>query len=51
MIRRTKMLREFGSRELGSKASEIIGRTRAHLVARAASFMLLADSRASFEIE
>ena len=27
------------------------GRTGAHLVARAASFMLLADSRASFEIE
>ena len=28
-----------------------MGRTGAHLVARAASFMLLADSRASFEIE
>jgi hypothetical protein len=28
-----------------------VGRTGAHLVARAASFMLLADSRASFEIE
>jgi hypothetical protein len=28
-----------------------VGRTGAHLIARAASFMLLADSRASFEIE
>ena len=33
------------------KARETVGRTGAHLVARAASFMLLADSRASFEIE
>jgi hypothetical protein len=30
---------------------ETVGRTGAHLVARAASFLLLADSRASFEIE
>jgi hypothetical protein len=29
----------------------VIGRTGAHVVARAASFLLLADSRASFEIE
>src|SRR4029077_10765491 len=39
------------TQNLAKKASEIIGRTSAHLVARAASFMLLADSRASFEIE
>lgn len=32
-------------------ARETIDRTGAHLIARAASFMLLADSRASFEIE
>ena len=51
VIRRTTTLRKFVSHELGRKAGEIIGRTRAHLVARAASFMLLADSRASFEIE
>ena len=37
--------------ELEAKAGEIIGRTRAQLVTRAASFMLLADSKASFEIE
>jgi hypothetical protein len=48
VIRRATTLKNFVARELGSRASEIIGRTRAHLVARAASFMLLADSRASF---
>jgi Protein of unknown function (DUF1488)/Fic/DOC family len=51
MIRRTKTLRDFAARDLGATASEIIGRTGANVVARAASFLLLADSRASFEIE
>lgn len=51
IIRRTKLLTEFITQDLAKKASETIGRTSAHLVARAASFMLLADSRASFEIE
>ena len=51
IIRRTKTLTDFGSRALGEKANEIIGHTGANVVARAASFLLLADSRASFEIE
>src|SRR5919197_40280 len=51
MIRRTKTLTDFLARDLATKARETIGRTGAHLVARAASFLLLADSRASFEIE
>jgi Fic/DOC family len=51
IIRRTKLLTEFITQDLAKKASETIGRTSANLVARAASFMLLADSRASFEIE
>src|SRR6266699_5079860 len=51
IIRRTKLLTEFTTQDLAKKASEIIGHTSAHLAARAASFMLLADSRASFEIE
>jgi hypothetical protein len=51
MIRRTKALGEFLSLDLSAKARETVGRTGAHLVARAASFLLLADSRASFEIE
>jgi hypothetical protein len=51
VIRRTQALIEFGGRALGTKANEIIGRAGANVVARAASFLLLADSRASFEIE
>jgi len=51
VIRRTANLQKFAALELGRKAGEIIGRTRAQLVARAANFMLLTDSRASFEIE
>jgi hypothetical protein len=51
IIQRTKALADFCARALGNKASEVIGRTGAHVVARAASILLLADSRASFEIE
>ena len=51
VIRRTERLNEFTQRGLAQRAAETVGRTGAHLVARAASFLLLADSRASFEIE
>lgn len=51
LIRRTKALTDFIDRSLAEKAREIVGRTGSHLVSRAASFMLLADSRATFEIE
>jgi Fic/DOC family len=51
VIRRTPALEEILELDLAAKARETIGHTGAHLVARAASFMLLADSRASFEIE
>lgn len=51
IIRRTATLTDFGERGLTEKAAATIGRTGAHLLARAASFLLLADSRASFEIE
>jgi hypothetical protein len=51
VIRQTEILSGFLQRDLRVKAGEIVGRTRPHLIARAASFMLLADSRASFEIE
>ena len=51
VIRRTKALTRFVELDLASRARETVGRTGAHLVARAASFMLLADSRASFAIE
>ncbi|ORJ53669.1 hypothetical protein [Geothermobacter hydrogeniphilus] len=36
---------------LDDQVRQTIGRTEGHLVARAASFLLLADSRASFAIE
>ena len=51
VIRRTKALEGFSRSDLAGRARAAIGRTGAHLVARAASFLLLADSRASFEIE
>lgn len=51
VIRRTPALEQFLELDLATKARETVGRTGAHLIARAASFMLLADSRASFEIE
>ncbi|MGK5088160.1 Fic family protein [Bdellovibrionota bacterium FG-2] len=51
IIRRTKKLAEFTSLQLAEQAKTIVGRTGPHLVARAASFLLLADSRASFQIE
>jgi hypothetical protein len=51
VIRRTEALARFVTLDLAARARETVGRTGAHLVARAASFMLLADSRASFAIE
>ncbi len=51
IIRRTDALKEFIALDLSAKARQTVGRTGGHLVARAASFLLLADSRASFEIE
>ena len=51
VVRRTKLLTEFTNKGLAGKAAETVGRVGGHLVARAASFLLLADSRASFEIE
>lgn len=51
VIRCTRTLTELVEPDLSAKARETVGRTGAHLVARAASIMLLADSRASFEIE
>ncbi len=51
VIRRTETLTEFTRSGLAQRAAETVGRTGAHVIARAASFLLLADSRASFEIE
>jgi hypothetical protein len=51
LIRRTEALESFLRQGLVEKAAETLGRTGGQLIARAASFLLLADSRASFEIE
>jgi len=51
MIRRTPALTDALQLDLAAKAHAIVGRTGEHLIARAASFLLLADSRASFQIE
>lgn len=51
IIRRNRTLTDFLGADLAAKARDTIGRTGARLMARAAGFMLLADSRASFEIE
>lgn len=51
IIRRTEKLEKFIGLDLSEKALETIARTGANIISRAASFLLLADSRASFEIE
>ncbi len=51
LIRRTRTLENYVGLALHEKARKTIGRAGSRLSARAASFLLLADSRASFEIE
>jgi Fic/DOC family len=51
VIRRTATLKRLADLKLAEKARDTVGQTGGHLIARAASFLLLADSRASFAIE
>ena len=51
VIRKTEKLEEFAALGLAERAAETVGRSGQHLLTRAASFLLLADSLASFEIE
>jgi hypothetical protein len=51
VISRTPKLEELVAKRLDAKAADIVGRIDKAVVARAASFLLLADSFASFEIE
>jgi Fic family protein len=51
VVRKTETLQKFIDLDLAEQAAATVGRTGGHLLARAASFMLFADSRASFEIE
>jgi hypothetical protein len=51
MIRRTETLEGYIAQDLSSRAEENVGKTRADLINRAAAFLELKDSKASFEIE
>ena len=51
VIRRTRALEDHRERRLADKAAETVGGSSRQLVSRAASFLLLADGRASFAIE
>ena len=51
IIRRTKELEEYVGSKWDAQARQSVGRINPAIVARAASFMLLADSQASYQIE
>lgn len=51
LIRRTPELEEHLEQDLDERARDVVGRTPSDIVRRAAAFLILADSRASFEIE
>lgn len=51
MVRRTEKLDEYARQDLSRRAREIAGSTHPGIIARAAAFLLLSDSRASFTIE
>lgn len=51
LVRRTPLLDQFAAKELDTRAREIVGRTHADVMRRAAAFLLLSDSRSSFQIE
>lgn len=50
-VRWTETLRRCAVKRLDMRAREVIGRTHPDVIARAAAFMLLRDSRSSFDIE
>lgn len=51
MVRWTDGIREAVAKQLDQKARALVGETHPDIVTRAAAFLLLDDSRASFEIE
>lgn len=51
LVRRTQALNTVASKQLNRRAREVLGRTHGDVIARAAAFLLLSDSRSSFDIE
>jgi hypothetical protein len=51
LVRRTSVLERFAGEGMDMRARDVVGRTHPDIVARAAAFLLLSDSRASFQIE
>lgn len=51
MVRWTDYLRSLAAEELDKQAREVVERTHPDVMARAAAFLLISDSQASFEIE
>lgn len=51
IIRKTETLKSYVESDLSKSALNVIGRVSKAVISRAASFLLLADSQASFQIE
>jgi len=51
LVRRTKKLENFSTEDLGKKVKDTIGKVHPDLLSRAAAFLLLKDSKASYAIE
>jgi len=51
MVRRTKTLEKYAAKGLERVARDVVGRIHTDIMARAAAFLLLSDSRSSFSIE
>jgi Fic family protein len=51
MVRRTKTLEGYEAKGLDGVARDVVGRVHADIMARAAAFLLLSDSKSSFSIE
>lgn len=51
MVRRTLVLQEFDAKKLNQRAREIVECTHADVMRRATAFLLLSDSKSSFQIE
>lgn len=51
MVRRTETLDRYAANGLDKVARDVVGRIHADIMARAAAFLLLSDSKSSFSIE